>query len=142
MKTKLTILILGLLLLAIPGRCFADTIIEDVSKSQAKDMGVTIRTEKNGDAGIRVWMEFKTTGKFKEFAYVEVQIGEGAGRVMSAPLQVSHPKSERENVAVQFSADPAYLPKSTLWLFVNDVPLGGTGYRFKVKDFIESESAK
>ena len=42
MKTKFTLLILGLLLLAAPGRCFADYLMGDVSKAQAKEMGVTI----------------------------------------------------------------------------------------------------
>ena len=140
MKTKFTILILNLLLFAAPSRCFADYVIEDVSKAQAKEMGVTIRTEKNGDAGIRVWMEFKTTGKLKEFAYVEVQIGEGKSRIMSAPLRVSNPSPG--SAAVQFSADPTYVRKSELDIFVDHAPPGGTVYRFKVKDFIEPETSK
>ena len=140
MKTTSTILILGLLLLTAPGRCFADYLLGDVSKAQAKEMGVTIRTETNGDAGIRVWMEFKTTGKLKEFAYVEVRIGEGKSRIMSAPLRVSRPSPG--SVTVQFSADPAYLRESALEIFVEDAPPGGTVYRLKIKDFIEPEKAK
>ena len=140
MKTKFTILILGLLLFAAPDCCFAEYTIFDVSMAQAKEMGVTIRSEKNGDAGIRVWMEFKATGKLKEFAYVEVQIGEGKSRIMSAPLRVSHPSPG--SVAVQFSADLGYLRKSALEIFVDAAPLGGTIYRFKVKDFIEPETSK
>ena len=134
MKTKFAILILDLLLLVSPSRCVALYGIADVSNAEAKEMGVTIRMDKNGDAGIRVSMEFKTTGKLRKFTRVEVQIGEGKDRIMSAPLRESHPSAE--SVAVHFSADLAYLSKSTLWVYVADQPEGGTVYRFKVKDFI------
>jgi hypothetical protein len=58
---------------------------------------------------------------------------------MSAPLVLSFAGPGR--VAVSFSASPAYVPKSTLMIVVRDTPIGGTGYRFKVKDFIEPEFA-
>jgi hypothetical protein len=91
----------------------------------------------NGQAGIQVQMEFKTDGELKKITYVELQIGDGENRITSAPLLVSYPSPGR--VAVRFSAYPAYLPKSALMVVVSDAPLGGTGYRFKVKDFIEHE---
>jgi hypothetical protein len=135
MKTTLTTLVLGFILLTAAGRCFAVYLLEDVSEAQAKEMGVAIRTETNGDAGIRVRMEFKTTGKLKEFSYVEVRIGEGKSRIMSAPLMAAHPSPG--SVAVQFSAGPAYLPESALEIFVEDAVPGGTVYRLKVKDFVD-----
>ena len=87
MKTKFTILIVGLLLFAEPTRCFAEYGGVVMSKALAKEMGVLIQTEKNGDAGIRVRMEFKATGKLKQFAYVELRVGEGEHWTMSAPLR-------------------------------------------------------
>jgi hypothetical protein len=125
------------LLIAASSHCFAETMLADVSKEQAKEWGVSIRSHKNGDAGVKVWLEFKTQGVLKNFTRVELQIGEGENRIMAGPLLASHPSPG--SVAVHFSAYPAYLPKSTLTIMVNDTPLGGSGYRFKLKDFIELE---
>jgi hypothetical protein len=60
--------------------------------------------------------------------------------LVSAPLFTRRPAADA--VSVYFSADPAHLPNCTLTIVVNNVPLGGTGYRFKVKDFIEVAKAR
>jgi hypothetical protein len=138
-KTIMNISVLTFLLVAASSRCFAEIVIEDVSTNRAKELGVTIRTNMNGQAGVQVRLEFKTDGKLKNVSYVELQIGDGENRIMSAPLLVSYPSPDR--ATVRFSAYPAYLPTSTLMIVVRDTPIGGTGYRFKVKDFIEAEFA-
>jgi hypothetical protein len=137
-KTMMHISVLTFLLVAASSQCFAEIVIEDVSTNRARELGVTIRTNMNGQAGIQVRLEFKTTGELKMYSHVELQIGDGENRIMSAPLLVSSASPER--VAVNFSVYPAYLSKSTLTIVVRDTPLGATGYRFEVKDFIESES--
>ena len=139
-KTIMNISVLTFLLVAASSRCFAEIVIEDVSTNRAKEWGVTIRTNMNGQAGIQVRLEFKTDGELKRFSYVELQIGDGENRVMSAPLQVSYPSPGK--VAVRFSASPAYVPKSTLTIVVGDTALITTGYRFRVKDFIEPEKSR
>ena len=121
MKTIFNISAVTFLLIAASSPCFAEMTIEDVSKEWAKEMGVTMRSHKNGDAGVAVWLEFKTNGKLKDFSRVDLQIGEGKSRIMSAPLLASHPSPG--SVAVQFSAYPAYLATSTLTIVVADVPL-------------------
>ena len=140
MKTKFTFLMLGLLLLGLPGRCFAEYGVMEVSRADAKEMGITIRTNGNGDAGIQVTMEFAASGKLQHFTHAQVQIGEGKDRIMSASLRED--RSSAGSVTVRFSADPAYLSRSMLWVYVRDAPLGGTAYRLKVKDFLEPERAK
>jgi hypothetical protein len=140
MKMIFNISALTVLLIAASSHCFAEMTVADVSKQEAKEMGVTMRSHKNGDAGVAVWLEFKTNGKLKDFTRVDLQIGEGKSRIMSAPLLVSHPSPG--SVAVHFSAYPAYLATSTLTIVVADSPLGGSGYRFKVKDFIELEKSR
>lgn len=140
MKTIFNISALAFLLIAASSQCFAEMTIEDVSKERAKEMGVTMRSHKDGDAGIAVWLEFRTNGKLKDFTRVDLQIGEGKSRIMSAPLLASHPSPG--SVAVHFSASPAYLATSTLTIVVADVPLGGSGYRFKVRDFMELEKSR
>ena len=139
-KTIINTSVLTLLLVAASSRCFAEIVIEDVSTNRAKELGVTIWTNMNGQAGIQVWLEFKTTGELKKYSHVELQIGKGENLIMSAPLLTTHPSPE--SVAVNFSAYPAYVPKSTLMIVVRDAPLGGTGYRFKVKDVIEPAKSR
>jgi hypothetical protein len=136
----MNISVLTFLLVAASSQCFAEIVIEDVSTKRAKELGVTIRTNMNGQAGIQVWLEFKTTRELKKYSHVELEIGKGENRIMSAPLLATHPSPE--SVAVNFSAYPAFLPKSTLMIVVSDAPLGGTGYRFKVKDFIEPAKSR
>jgi hypothetical protein len=135
-KTALKMAVLLLALTIVPCRCFAMMEIADVSREQAQAMGVTVRSHRNGDAGVAVWLEFKTSGKLAAFRRVELQIGEGEGRIMSAPLLAEHPSPG--SIAVHFSAYPAYLGKSTLTIVVaGSNPLGGEGYRLKVKDFVD-----
>ncbi len=126
-----------ILLLVLPSECLAMMEIADVTKEQAKEMGLTVRSHKNGEAGIAVTLEFRTMGKLETFQRVELQIGEGKDRIMSAPLLASQPTPG--SIVVRFSAYPAYLDKSILTIVViGNNPLGGEGYRIKVKDFIEA----
>ena len=138
MKMILRITILILMLVIASRNCIAEMLIADVSKEEAKQMGVTMRSAKSGDAGVKVWLEFKTNGKLRTFKRVELEIGEGKNRIMSAPLLPVQPVPEC--VVVNFSANPAYLAKSTLMIVVQgDNALGGEGYRLKVNDFIQLE---
>jgi hypothetical protein len=115
--------------------CFGMMDIMDVSREQAKAWGVTIRTNLNGEAGVRVWMEFKPEGKFQQFRNVQLQVGDGEKQVMSATLNESALKSG--NLSVNFSVQPAYLAESTLLIVVDDQPLGGSGYQFRIRNFLE-----
>ncbi len=137
MKTTINLLILTFLLLGASSQCFALIPIEDVSKERAKELGVTFRTNTDGQAGIRVWMEYKPKGELQKVTYVELQIGEGEEQIASASLQVSNPNFE--SASVNFSTFRKFLPKSTLMIVVYMGPKGDVGYRFKVKDFIELE---
>ena len=121
--------------MAASSRCFALISVGDVSRERAKELGVAIRTEKNGVAGVKVWLEFESEGELKKMTYVELQIGDGENRIMSAPLRVTNPGPGR--VAVNFSAYPAYLSRCILMIVVYGGPKGDVGYRFKMKDFIE-----
>jgi hypothetical protein len=123
MKPMLNITITTFLLLAAASHCFAETLIEGVTRERAKELGVTVRSQKNGKS-VRVWLEFKT---------------DAGKQLMSATLQPSHPS--RDSVSVGFSADPSYLPNSALTI---NVPhgLGGEGYRFRIKDFVDLEKVR
>ena len=139
MKTMLKISVVTFLLITASSPCFASTGLVMVSKEQAKEMGVTMRSHTNGAEGVQVWLEFKTQGKLKEFSRVELKMTVGGKHLVSAPLQASRPTTN--SVSVTFSADPSYLATSEFWIVV-DEPLGRTAYLFKVKDFIEPEKSR
>ncbi len=135
MKSLFSFLALTFLFLADPVQCRAMISVEFVSAARAKTLGVTFRTEKNGQAGVRVWVEFKLEGELKKITYVEVQIGEGESRIMSAHLRERQLKPGM--ATFHFSVFPAYLPQSSVMIVVYGGPRGDVGYRFRVKDFIE-----
>jgi hypothetical protein len=140
MKALFTLLTLLFLLCAARTQCSAMISVENVSKERARELGVTFRSATNGQAGIQVWMEFKLKGELQKITYVELQVGDGAERMVSTHMRVSNPDSA--SASANFSAFPAYLSKSTLMIAVYNGPRGDVGYQFKVKDFIEPEKAK
>jgi len=127
--------LIAFVLMARPELAPAMSTLTDICPEQAQTLGISIWAQKNGDAGIEVRLEFRAKDKFKDFTRIELQIGEGANRKMSAPLLVSY--LDHEKVSTRFSAFPSYLAESSLIIFVNDIPLGGTGYRLKVKNFVD-----
>ena len=120
--------------------CFGETGIAYISKNRAKELGVAIRSHKNGDAGVKVWIEFKIQGEMKEFAGAELRMAAEGKHLVSAPLLISRPTAD--SVSVNFSAAPAYLGESEFWIYVDDVPKGGTAYQFKIRDFVESDESE
>ncbi len=106
-----------------------------VSRERAKELGVTIRSNPNGESGVRVWLEFQPKGVLKNFTRVELDITAGEKRLVDAVLQTTHPTAD--TVTAQFSADPAYLATSVLTIVVQDGERTRIGYQFKVKDFLE-----
>jgi hypothetical protein len=139
MKTTLSISVVALLLAIAPSRCFASWLIADVSKKQAKEMGMEVRSKPAGPHDVRVELEFKIEGKLKEFSRVELRIRDGKKSVVTAALREDRSKPER--VVVSFSADRTRLDKITLWVMV-PFALGGTAYELRVKDFVELKLKK
>lgn len=135
MKTGRNRLALALLLFAAASPCFGLVLIADVSKERAKEMGVTLRSHLNGDAGVAVWLEFKTQGALKDFTHVDLQITAEGKSLVRAVLRVE--RTPAGIVSANFSADPAWLATSTLTIRVHDGERNLIGYRLKVKDFIE-----
>ncbi len=135
MKAKLTLALLVALFLACPSRCFGLRVIAEVSKEQAKEMGVTLRSRPNGEAGVAVWIEFKAVGGLKNFTHVELRMTSGGKHLVSAPLLATRTE---DKVEAYFSADPDQLAGSTLLIAVTDAPRTHVGYEFRVKDFVET----
>ena len=135
MKTLLHCTLLTFLLFAGTSRCFALVEIAEVSKERARELGVTLRSQPNGEAGVAVWLEFKTKGELKNFTHVDVRVTGGGKTLIHAYLQPSRPTPD--SFSAYFSADPAWLAASELTIVVKNGERTLIGYQFKVKDFIE-----
>jgi len=115
--------------------CHALISVEFVSKERAKELGVTFKIHRNGEAGYAVTMDFEKKGELEKITYVRLQLGQGKERIMSSQLRVTDPKPGTQSV--RFSAFPAYLPESYLMIVVYNGPKGYVGYRFKVEEFLD-----
>ena len=140
MKTILYISVLALLLVVAPRPCFALWSVGQVSKEQAKELGMEIRSKANGTNAVWVELEFEPEGKLKSFSHVDLRISEGEKSLVTATLWEDRPRPGR--VVVSFTADGTYLDKITLWVFVADMMPGGTIYELRVKDFVASEKVR
>src|SRR5262245_31308170 len=101
MKTAFSLAVLVIFLVA-PGRCFALWEIAHVSREQAKELGLDVRLaadRPNQPNQVRVELEFKAEGTFKEFSPegkskdrsgVELQLGEGDNPALTVPLTQDH----------------------------------------------------
>lgn len=134
MKTILPITVMAILFGVAPTSCFADWLIEPVSRERAKELGVEVRSTAAGPNQVVVELEFKIGGELKDFSSVDLRIGEGDDPPVTAPLREDRSKPGR--VVVSFTADRTQLDKLSLWVMV-PAPLGGTVYDVRVKDFIE-----
>jgi len=135
-KTIMNISVLTFLLVAAASQCFAEMTIEQVSKERAKELGMEIRTKANGPNDIWVEFEFKPEGKFKDFSHVSLEIREGR-KLLVGYAALREKRSSSGSVVVNFIANRVFLEKITLTVAVADVPLGGSGYELRVKDFVE-----
>lgn len=133
MKTAFNIAVLAVLLIT-PNRSFALWLIAPVSKEQAKELGMEVRSEVAGPNHVRVELEFKIEETFKDFSSVDLRIGEGDNPPLTAPLREDRSKPGR--VIVRFTADRGQLEKIKLWVMVLGLD-GGSIYDLRVKDFVE-----
>ena len=140
MKTALGIAVLGVLLAA-PSQCFALWGKMTVSKEQAKELGLEVRSKPAGANQVRVELEFGTEGALKNFTDgtrnfngVQLRVGDGDNPSLTVPLKEDRSKPGR--VVLGFTADQAELGKLALWVYLPFGP-GGQIYELRVKDFIE-----
>ena len=119
---------------------FAMQSNREVSPKEAKELGIAVRTQGNGQSGTKVWLEFKTAGLFKNFSHVNLEIADGTKTLVDAPLWTTHPAPE--SVAVYFSTDPVFLPGSILTIVVVNGTRTRVGYQIKVKDFVAAADLK
>jgi hypothetical protein len=120
--------------------CWAMQSNREISPKEAKELGIGVRTQPNGQSGTRVWLEFKTAGLLRNFSHVNLEIADGTKTLVDAPLWTTHPTAE--SVAVSFSTDPVFVPGSVLTIVVVDGTRTRVGYQIKVKDFLAAAALK
>jgi hypothetical protein len=112
-----------------------------LTKETAKGKyGITMHARKNGDAGIKVWLEFKKEGWLEKFTYAEFRMEDAAGKhMLSAQLQPNpvHHRQSKGITTVAFSADPGQLAQCSFLVVCYGSNEGDVGYYLKIKDFLD-----
>ena len=138
-RTKIVLSFLFLLLFSI-APAFALISVGFMNKDEAKEAGITMKSRSDGDAGTKVWIEFKKEGFLKDFTYAELQITDAQGKhrvsARLEPVAVVHGQP-KDVITLSFSADPAELENCAFFVVAYGSSRGDVGYVLKVKDFIE-----
>lgn len=112
-----------------------------LTKEKAKEKyGITMHARKNGEAGIKVWLEFKKQGWLEKFTYAELRMVDAGGKhLVSAQLQANpvHHRQPADVTTVAFSADPVQLANCSFLVVCYGSNEGDVGYYLKVKDFLD-----
>jgi len=114
-----------------------------LSKETAKEKyGITMHARENGDAGVKVWIQFKKKGWLEKFTYAELRMEDSRGRhLLSAQLQPNpvHHRQSSDTTTVAFSADATQLGRCSFLVVCYGSNEGDVGYYLRVKDFLDLE---
>ena len=140
LRAVFTPLALLLALCLLPARCLAEYLVADVSREQAKELGIRVRTHPSANQDLQVEVEFRAAGRMKEFRWADLELAHDGKRLVTAALQPRKalPDQPEDTTRLEFTIFPAALPDASVTLFVADQALGGTGYRLKMKDLAAS----
>ena len=112
-----------------------------LTKEKAKEKyGITMHARKNGDAGIRVWLEFKKEGWLEKLTYAELRVENSKGRrLISAGLE---PKpgargQSKDTSSLRFRRLRNNLRQCSFFLVCYGSNEGDVGYYLKAKDFLD-----
>jgi len=129
---------------SIASSSFAMISVGVLTKERAKKKyGITMHARNNGDAGIKVWLEFKKEGWLEKFTYAELRMKDAEGKhLLSAQLRPNpaHHRQSRHITTVAFSADADQLEKCSFLVVCYGSNEGDAGYYLKVKDFLDLEN--
>ena len=138
LKTSLRFVVFALLLAMLASPCFAMMSLRELTKEEAKEMGVQLRFQGNGPNEVWVELELKPEGKLKHFDHVSLEINEGEKLLLGyAPLQGRRLGSG--SIVVTFLANRAYVDKISLTMVIGD--LGDEGLVVQAKKFLEPAGA-
>lgn len=108
-----------------------------------KKYGITMHARKNGDAGIKVWLQFKKKGWLEKFTYAELRMKNAQGKhLISAMLQPNpvHHRQSKDVTTVSFSAAADQLQQCSFLVVCYNSNEGDVGYYLNVKDFLDLQN--
>ena len=112
-----------------------------LTKEKAKDKyGITMHARKNGDAGTKVWLEFKEEGWLEKFTYAELRMTDKDGKhLLSAKLEPNAANHRRspDKTTVYFSANQDQLKNCSFLVVCYGSNEGDVGYYLNLKDFLD-----
>lgn len=109
-------------------------LLKNVSKEEAKQLGIVVTAKPRDSGDVWVQVEYKAAGPMKEFKYTHLRLAKDGKRLVSASLQPVKPTPD--TMRFDFYVDPAMLPHATVTIVVWSDPLTGTGYVLKMKDYL------
>ena len=118
----------------------ADYLISPLTKDEAKKSGITVKSNPNGDAGIKVSLEFKKADSEGDFTWVELRMQDEDGQHLLSTRLQPHPIANDQPekvITVSFSAHPTQLDNCLFWLWKGG-GLGGEILTIKVSEFLEN----
>ncbi|MBN2451779.1 MAG: hypothetical protein JXR77_15430 [Lentisphaeria bacterium] len=115
-----------------------------LTKEKAREKyGITMHARKNGDAGIKVWLEFKREGWLGKLTYAELRMEDAKGKhVISAQRQPNpvHHRQAENTTTFAFSADAGRLAQCSFLVVCYGSNEGDVGYYLRVRDFLDPEN--
>ncbi|MBD3676240.1 MAG: hypothetical protein HUJ26_22240 [Planctomycetaceae bacterium] len=138
-----TLAILAVLIATTSNTAHAAISVGTLTQEQAREKyGITMHARNNGDAGIKVWLEFKQEGWLEKFTYAELRMKDSQGRhLLSAKLQPNavHHRQAPGVTTVYFSATPEQLKHCSFLVVCYGSNEGDVGYYLNVMDFLDME---
>jgi hypothetical protein len=123
---------------------FGEISVGELTKEQANEKyGITMHARHNGDAGIKVWLQFKQEGWLEKFTYAELRMVNAEGKhLLSAMLQPNpvHHRQPKDFTTVAFSADPDQLNRCSFLVVCYGSNEGDVGYYLNLKDFLDLDN--
>jgi len=133
-KIILNISILGLLLLATCGTCLGSISTRNLSKDQAKELGIELTAKPNGPNEAWIELEFKPQGKLAGFNHVSLEIADGEKFQLGwTPLKDE--RTSTGSVIVRLMGNRAFLENVTLRIVRGAA--GEVGDDLRLKDFVD-----
>ena len=115
--------------------------VGELTKKKAKEnYGITMHARKNGDAGIKVWLQFKKQGWLEKFNYAQLRVEDAKGKhILSAELKPNpvHHRQPKDVTTVAFSAQPDQLENCSFLVVCYQSIEGDVGYYLRLKDFLD-----
>ncbi len=133
MKTTLSLTAL-ILLVAACRPCLGEIVVENVSKTRAKQLGIDLTATANGPKEAWIKLEFRPQGELKDFQHVSLEVRDGEQFLLGwTPLKDK--RSSSGSVVVGLLANRVFLGNVTLRIVSGAT--GDDGHDLRVKDFVD-----